>query len=423
MTQQRWRRIIPVALIMYTIAYVDRTNVSLALDPSISSMMRDLGMNDQLKGEAAGIFFLGYMLLQIPSGYWASRWSARKLVSLCLLGWGVCAVGCGLAQSFRQFEVMRFLLGVAESGVFPATLVLLSNWFPRGERARANAYWTLCQLVAIAGTAPVTGWLIGAYGWRTMLMLEGVLPFLWLPLWWFCIRDHPAQATWLDPAERNYLEAQLRADAEQLTSPAAHLHGSRAALPMRRVVSAIAVLIAMYFLQNCQAYGCMTFFTSMLKDRGFSAVQYGFLFAIPYAFAAVPMLLNSAHSDRTQERRGHVAAVYLLSGMSLILAVWVHGNFWLSYILLCLAIPGPFAAMGPFWAIPGEILPGARMGIVVGLVNAFGNVGGFVGPSIVGYLKQHYQNLAVPFTVLGLGMLLAAALAFLLPGRLSSSAS
>jgi MFS family permease len=421
MAQQRWRRIIPVAMVMYTMAYVDRTNVSLALDPSISSMMEDLGMNDQLKGEAAGIFFLGYMLLQIPSGYWASRWSARKLISLCLLGWGVFAIGCGLAQSFRQFACMRFLLGVAESGVFPATLVLLANWFPRAERARANAYWTLCQLVAIAGTGPLNGWLIGAFGWRTMLMLEGALPFIWLPLWWFCIRDHPAQAAWLDPAERQYIESQLRKDAEQLTAPANHGAGTRTALPLAKTAFAIGVLIAMYFLQNCQAYGCMTFFTAMLKGRGYTTVQHGILFAVPYAFAAVPMLLNSAHSDRTQERRGHVAVVYLLSGVSLILAVCVQGNFWLSYAFLCLAIPGPFAAMGPFWAIPGEILPGARMGIAIGLVNAFGNVGGFVGPSIVGYLKQEYQSLAVPFTVLGLGMLLAAGLAYLLPSRSGSS--
>jgi len=412
-----------VALVMYTIAYVDRTNVSLALDPSISSMMGDLGMNDRLKGEAAGIFFLGYMLLQIPSGYWATRWSARKLVGLCLLGWGLCAVGCGLVQSFRQFEFMRFLLGVAESGVFPATLVLLANWFPRAERARANAYWTLCQLVAIAGTAPLTGWLIGAYGWRTMLMLEGALPFLWLPLWCFGVRDHPSQAAWLDPAEREYLETQLRKDAEQLASPPNHGGGTQTALPTGKAAAAIGVLIAMYFLQNCQAYGCMTFFTTMLKGRGFTAAEYGFLFAIPYAFAAAPMLLNSAHSDRTQERRGHVAAVYLVSGLSLILAVCVRGNFWLSYVLLCFAIPGPFAAMGPFWAIPGEILPGARMGAAIGLVNAFGNVGGFVGPSIVGYLKQEYQNLTVPFSVLGIGMVLAAGLAFLLPRPVAPSTS
>src|SRR5947207_2017500 len=130
MASRRWLRIIPVALIMYTISYVDRTNISLALDPKISTMMRDLFMDDRMKGEAAGIFFFGYLLLQIPGGYLAARWSARKIITLCLISWGICAVGCGLAQSFRQFEVMRFLLGVAESGVFPATMVLLANWFP-----------------------------------------------------------------------------------------------------------------------------------------------------------------------------------------------------------------------------------------------------------------------------------------------------
>ena len=156
MTDKRWLRIIPVALIMYTISYVDRTNISLALDPGISSMMKDLAMDDKLKGRAAGIFFLGYVLLQIPGGYAAARWGARRVVSFCLVSWGICAVGCGFGANFRQFEVMRFLLGVAESGVFPATVVLLANWFPRSERARANAYWNLCQPLAVAGSAPIS---------------------------------------------------------------------------------------------------------------------------------------------------------------------------------------------------------------------------------------------------------------------------
>ena len=145
MKSQRWLRIIPVALIMYTISYVDRTNVNMALTPRISSLMKDLFMDDRMKGEAAGIFFFGYVLLQIPGGHLATRWSARKVISLCLIAWGICAVACGLAHSFRQFEVARFFLGVAESGVFPSMLVLLANWFPRSERARANAYWNLCQ--------------------------------------------------------------------------------------------------------------------------------------------------------------------------------------------------------------------------------------------------------------------------------------
>src|SRR5215471_8290265 len=216
MTQQRWLRIIPVALIMYTISYVDRTNVSLALDPKISTMMQDLGMDDRMKGHAAGIFFFGYVLLQIPGGYLASRWSARKVISLFLIFWGLCAVGCGLSGSFREFAIMRFFLGVAESGVFPATTVLLANWFPRSERARANAFWNLCQPLAVAGSAPFTSWLLGAYGWKQMLILEGLLPFIWLPIWWFVIRDHPGEAKWISPEERNYLETTLQRESDEL---------------------------------------------------------------------------------------------------------------------------------------------------------------------------------------------------------------
>jgi MFS family permease len=409
MTHQRWLRIIPVALIMYTISYVDRTNVSLALDPTISTMMRDLRMDDQMKGELAGLFFLGYVLLQMPGGYWASRWSARKVISLCLVAWGLCAVGCGLARTFRQFEAMRFLLGVAESGVFPATLVLLANWFPRSERARANAYWQLCQPLAVAGSAPLTSWLLGACGWQQMLVIEGALPFVWLPIWWFCIRDHPREASWISREERDYLETTLRHEVTALETP-----GKASWLETLRQ-PAVFVMVTLYFLHNCAVYGCMTFFTTGLKGRGLSALQYGLLFAVPYAVTAVVMVLNSWHSDKTRERRGHVAAVYLLSGTSLILSVLLSRHFWISYALMCLAIPGPFAAMAPFWAIPSETLPRSVMGLVMGLVNAFGNLGGFVGPYIVGGLVNQYQSTSLAFNALGVGMLGCAGLAFLLP--------
>ena len=394
---------------MYTISYVDRTNISLALDPSISSMMKDLFMDDRMKGEAAGIFFFGYVLLQIPGGYWATAWSTRKIVSLFLIAWGVCAVGCGLARSFRQFEVMRFLLGVAESGVFPATMVLLANWFPRGERARANAYWTLCQPLAVAASAPFTGWLLGAYGWQQMLILEGMLPFLWLPIWWFGIRDHPREAKWISAEERSYLETTLQRESAELEPP------QPVSLWARLRERAVWVLIAMYFLQNGAAYGCMTFFTSSLKGRDFTGLQYGILFGIPYALTAVVMVVNSRHSDKTCERRGHVALVYLLSGLSLILSVGLREHFWVSYALMCLAIPGPFAAMGPFWSIPTETMPRSAVGLVIGLINAFGNLGGFAGPYIAGWLKQEYHSLTVAFDALGAGLLIGAALAFLLP--------
>lgn len=409
MIPQRWLRIIPVALFMYTISYVDRTNVSLALDPKISSLLRDLAMDDRMKGQAAGIFFLGYVLLQMPGGHLAGKWSAKKLVSLCLIFWGACAVGCGLAKTFYQFEIARFLLGVSESSVFPATLVLLAHWFPRAERARANALWSLCQPLAVVGSAPVTGWLLGAYGWQTMLILEGALPFIWLPVWWFFVSDHPRDVKWISAAEKNFLETTLQNEAAQL-EPAEKIPFWR-----RLARREILVMVVMNFLHNSAAYGCMTFFTDGLKSRNFSPLQYGFLFATPYAVTAVVMVLNSWHSDKTRERRGHVALVYTISGVSLILSVLATDHFWLSYAFLCLAIPGPFAALAPFWAIPTETLPQNVFGPVIGLVNALGNVGGFAGPFIVGWLKTEYRSVAISFTALGTGLLLAAALAFLLP--------
>jgi MFS family permease len=418
MIPQRWLRIIPVALVMYTISYVDRTNISLALDPNISSMMHDLLMDDRMKGQAAGIFFLGYVLLQMAGGHLAGKWSAKKLVSLCLVFWGACAVGCGLAKTFHQFEIARFLLGVSESCVFPATLVLLAHWFPRTERARANAFWNLCQPFAVVAAAPFTGWLLGAYGWQTMLILEGALPFLWLPVWWIFIRDHPRDAKWISPAEKNFLETTLHEEAAQL-EPVNGISFWR-----RLARREIFVMIVMNFLHNSAAYGCMTFFTDGLKAKNFSPVQYGFLFAAPYAVTAVIMVLNSWHSDKTRERRGHVALVYALSGVSLILSVLAKDHFWPAYVFMCLAIPGPFAALAPFWAIPTETLPRNVFGPVIGLVNALGNTGGFAGPYIVGWLKSEYRSVAIPFTALGIGMLVAAALAFLLPksaGRVESA--
>jgi MFS family permease len=408
--QQRWLRIIPVALVMYMISYIDRTNVSLALDPNLSTMMRDLAMDDRMKGQAAGIFFFGYLLLQIPAGWLASRWSARNLIALFLFAWGICAAGCGLVQSFVQFQAVRFLLGVAESGVFPATLVLLTHWFPRQERARANAYWNLCVPLSVAISAPLTGWLIGLYGWQTMLMIEGALPFLWLPVWLCCIRDHPHQARWLDPRERESVEALLAREAAEL--PPSSAGGWRVLL-----TPSLYVMVAVYFLLNCAVYGLMTFLSEALRNRATqTGFEYGILFAVPYAVAGVLMILVSRHSDRTGERRVHVALAFAIGGACLVASVLARPySFWLSYLFLCFAVPAPFVVMPPFWAIPAETLPRSTVGAIMGLVNAVGNLGGFLGPFIVGILKKETQTTAVPFAVLGAGLIVAGVLSLRLP--------
>jgi sugar phosphate permease len=418
MTNQRWLRIIPVALIMYTIAYIDRTNISLALDPKLSSMMAFLGMDDQSKGNAVAFFFYGYLLLQIPGGYLANRWSARKVVSILLVFWGICAIGCGLVNTLTQFKVMRFLLGVAESGVFPATLVLVAHWFPRQERARANAYWILCQPLAVAGAAPVTGVLLGAWGWRAALVLEGALPLVWLPIWWHFISDHPRDAKWISPQEREYLETTLAREAAEVESADAGSLWN--ALLKPSVLLAVLVMLPIYFFQNCAAYGCNTFLSEALKGHGknFTPFQTGLLYAVPYLVAAVFMIVTSRHSDKTLERRGHVALVYSISGVSLIASVLTSRiSFWLSYGFLCFAIQGPFAGLAPFWAIPVETMPRVVVGFVMGLVNAIGNLGGAAGNSLFGWLKKETGDIVVPFAVLGSGLLVGALLCFLLPRR------
>ena len=197
MISQRWLRIIPVALIMYTISYVDRTNVSLALDQNISTLMRDLAMDDRMKGQAAGIFFLGYVLLQMAGGHLAGKWSAKKLVSLCLIFWGVCAVGCGLAKTFTNLKSCAFCWARRKAACFPPRWCCWPTGFPARNARGPARLWNLCQPLAVVASAPVTGWLLGAYGWQTMLILEGALPFLWLPVWWFFISDHPREAKWI----------------------------------------------------------------------------------------------------------------------------------------------------------------------------------------------------------------------------------
>lgn len=422
MTHRRWLRIIPVAFIMYTISYIDRTNISLALEP----MKAALGMDSEYAGLASGIFFFGYVSLQIPGGYLAHRWSAKRLIGIFLVFWGVCAVGGGLVQTPRQFLVMRFLLGVAESAVYPATLVLLSNWFPRAERARANALWMLCQPLSVAISSPLSGWILDAWkssswaattglaNWRAMLILEGALPFAWLPIWLCFIADHPRQARWISAEERDYVDATLGREASELEPVRPASFWSALLRPQ------VLVMVVIYFFQNCGAYGCMFWLPSALKNNNqldLSNTIIGVLFAVPYVLSGAAMVLNARHSDRTRERRGHVAAALGWGGFFLVAAVLSYPySLWLWYACVCLAITGPFSSLAPFWAIPTETLPRSVAGPAMGLINAMGNLGGFAGPFVVGYLNKTTGNFTFAFALLGFGLMLGAALtAFIKP--------
>jgi MFS family permease len=400
MTEGRWLRIIPVAFIMYTIAFVDRTNISLAM-PEIG---RDLHMDPTQQGNAFGFFFIGYVLLQIPGGYIAERWSAKWFVGTLLVLWGLFAVACGLVHTEWEFLAMRFLLGVAEGGVWPATLVLLSHWFPRAERARANAYWMLCLPAAVVISSPVSGWILGRWGWRFMIVLEGVLPFLWLFIWMLYIADHPRTARWISAEEREHLEVTLQRESAELD-----------AQPQESIFRTffrpeVLFLVFIYFLMNCGNYGYQAWLPSAIESsaKRLSNFEVGVLYSIPYLLTMVGMVVNSKHSDRKRERRGHLAAALVWGGAFLVGGVLI-GQFSpvLSFVLIALVGAGSYGGHGPFWAIPTETLPRRVAGSAMGLINALGNLGGYLGPLAVGYLNNHTGNFVFGFGLLGGGLILA----------------
>jgi MFS family permease len=409
MPSQRWLHIIPVSFIMYTIAFIDRTNVSLALP----FMSRDLHMNATQAGGAAGVFFWGYVVLQIPGGHLAQHWSAKKFVSILLMVWGLCSICCGLVRTYHEFWIMRLLLGVAEGGVWPAVLVLLSNWFPRSERARANAYWMLCLPVAVIVSSPLSGWILSHWNWRVLLIVEGALPFVWLVVWWICIDDYPKQASWISQEERTYLETTLQQESRHLEQVEPEPFWRALCKPV------VLVMIVVYLMQNTGNYGYLFWLPSAITSaKKVSSLLVGFLFTVPYFVSAIAMVLISRHSDKKHERRGHVAfglmwsSTCMLAG--LILTVYAPK---LSFMAISLVVAGAYGTLGPFWAIPTETLPRSISGSAIGLINALGNLGGYFGPLIVGYMYNRTGDFRYAFAALFLAYITGAITTRLLPTR------
>ncbi|MGH9432941.1 MAG: MFS transporter [Terriglobia bacterium] len=406
MIHRRWLRIIPVAFVMYTIAFIDRTNVSLALP----SMTRDLHMNPTQAGLAAGIFFWGYLVLQVPGGYLAHRWSAKKFISILLVAWGLCSVATGFVHTGHQFLAMRLILGVAEGGVWPATLVLLANWFPRGERARANAYWMLCLPVAVVLSSPLSGWILGRWNWRVLLISEGLFPIIWLALWLWQVNDYPRQARWISREERQYLETTLNAEAVALE--AAESASRRSALSFLRALfhPKVLVLVLVYFLNTTGNYGLLFWLPTAIEHAArVTSFHTGLLFAFPYLIAILGMVIFSNHSDGHLERRGHVAVALGWGGLFMLAGVLASSKPGvLSYLLVALVGAGSYGFLGPFWAIPSETLPKDVAGAAMGLINSVGNLGGFFGPLLVGYLNQRTGSFKLAFGLLAAGWLIDA---------------
>jgi MFS family permease len=402
----RWVRLIPVSIMVYIISFMDRTNIGFALD----GLHQDLGIDATQQGLAAGVFFIGYLSLQIPGGHLAEHWSAKKFVGSMILVWGVLAVACGFVQSFQQLLVVRFFLGVAEAGIWPAILVLISHWFPAAERARAYGFWMMNIAISSIITAPLSGWILSFSDWRWLFVIEGAFPFvIAAPLWWWLIADHPREASWCSKEEREYIEAGLAADR----AADAHLEHRG----MRDVVSNSVVLrlTLVYFLIQIGFYGLNTWLPHVVTTITGGAIwQVGLVTAIPYIVAMAGLWYNAKAADRTGRYSRHVFFSMLIGAVTLVVSVMLGTSTpILAIALISLAMGGALAYDGPFWATASRAVPVALAGAAMGFINALGNLGGFVGPYAAGFLQDASGGSFKTTSVFLAASLLAAGLVML----------
>lgn len=406
---QRMLHVIPVAFLMYTIAFIDRINIGVALP----AMSRDLHFTATVGGLASGIFFIGYLILQIPGGHLAERRSAKWLVFVLLLIWGVFAILTGFVQNVPQLLAVRFLLGLTEGGVWPATLVLLAHWFPQDERARANNLWILCLPVAAAVASPVSGAILASTqnNWRLLFVIEGIPPLIWAAIWAIVIRDHPRDARWLSRDAEEKLEGRLRAERESRDRP--DLSSYRRALTSWPTW----LFVVVYFFSTIPGYGFTTFLPSLLEAHGLSIGTVGLLTALPFAASIVGLIVVGVLSDRIRHRRYWIAAPFVVVGVGVLVSLLAAGSVAGTIAILSVAGLGLYAYLGPFWASVDQVIPAGVAGGAMGLINALGNLGGFAGPYAVGALATRTGSFQAGFAFLGVCALIMAGLAMLIRVR------
>ncbi len=397
----RWSRLIPIAFITYSLAYLDRANYSFG---AAAGMAADLKIDAAASSLLGALFFLGYFFFQIPAAMYAERRSAKRLIFWSLILWGMLAAATGMLTDVSLLYVDRFLLGVMESVVLPGMLIFLSHWFTKAERSRANTFLILGNPITVLWMSVVSGYLAQSLGWRGMFIVEGLPPLIWAFVWWKMVEDRPSQAAWLDPNERVALEEKL--EEEQRGFKPVKNYAAAFRTP------AVIVLAAQYFFWSVGVYGFVIWLPSMLKSgSSLGIVEIGWLSAGPYLAASVLMVITSFFSDKSAERRNFVWP-YLLIGAIAFYGSYLLGssNYWFSYVLLVIAGGTMYAPYGPFFAFIAELLPRNVAGGAMALINSCGALGSFVGSYLVGWLNGATGGSGASFVLMALALLVSAVL-------------
>jgi sugar phosphate permease len=403
----RWWRLIPIVFITYSLAYLDRANFGFGM---AGGMQKDLNITANQSALLSALFFLGYFFFQVPAVYVAVR-SARQLIFWSLLLWGALATATGIVTNIRWLMLTRFLLGVIEGAVFPSMLVLLSRWFVRSERSRANSLLIFGNPVTIIWMSIASGYLVHSLGWRWMFILEGIPAIAWAFCWLYLVEDHPEKAMWMSPQESANLQTAL----------ANEQHGIP---PVRNFFAAcrspaVWVLCLIYALWSLGVYGFVLWLPSILLHApGINIIGIGWLSTIPYFLAIIAMMVASWYSDTSGNRKLAVWPFLLLGAISFYCS-WLYGpdHFWLAFALLCLAGLSMYAPYGPFFALITETLPANVTGGAIALINSFGALGAFAGTYFVGSLGGVTGHFHSAYIFMAASLLVSALLAMTIRPR------
>ncbi|MEI9886624.1 MAG: MFS transporter [Rhizomicrobium sp.] len=394
-------RLIPFMVLLYVVAYLDRVNVGFAA----LTMNKDLGLTAEIFGFGSGIFFFGYFLFEVPSNVIMEKVGARIWICRIMLTWGVVSMATAFATGPLSFYVLRFLLGLAEAGFFPGMVLYLTYWFPSGVRARLIALFLAAVPLANVVGAPTSSFLLGMegvfklHGWQWLFLLEGLPSVLLGVLVLFRLPNGPEDAQWLDDEERGVITAALAAEP---------VHAHTKLLPMLRdprvwllAIPDFGIVLALY--------GVNIWLPQIVKEMGFTTIETGFIGAAPYLAAMFAMVAWGLSSDARRERVWHVASASLVGAAGLVGAALFHAP--LAVLLsLAVAVCGTYAALAVFWTLPPSFLGGTAAAGGIALINSISNLGGFFGPAIMGWLKQHTGSFSAGMGVLALGMIVAAVL-------------
>jgi ACS family tartrate transporter-like MFS transporter len=399
-------RLLPFLFLLYIVAFLDRINVGFAA----LQMQKQLGLNDRVYGLAASIFFAGYFFFQLPSNLVLAKVGARRWIAVIMVAWGVISCSMALVSTPREFYALRFLLGVAEAGFFPGMILYLRSWFPAGARARAVAWFMTANPLAGVIGGPISGALLGMHqlgiaGWQWLFVLEGAPAIILALVVLATLKDNPGQATWLRSEEKLWLVATLEGEREQQ----AKISGSDiwAAFLNRR----IWLLTMVFFGLTTSGYGIVLWLPKFIHSLSeANNLRIGFISVIPYAVAAIGMVLVGTHSDRTGERRWHLAGSALTASAALVLAAYTH-SIVPALAAVSLGLTATFSMQGPFWATATSLLSGTAAAAGIALINSVGNLGGFFGPYIIGVKRSSGGGFRGGMLIIAAFLALAALLA------------